>query len=235
MATVAETPKQAKRRRQRESRERKKEGRQAILGGDRVLLRKPFKPVDLPASAAESERVMDAFWEKVERERSRTIHPVVRLADDGVDWGATPLPGDEIGYGMNPYRGDDCLLAAIATATQIPIEEVPDPRLHDRLDAGEEQDEINRTTWSLIEDWAASRELALKFWTDLPAPRERWIGISGCEAAEDGDPFNDHCLVMCHDRVLFNPIVSVMPLPGTELLHNTPGSLKYGISFEKEE
>jgi len=45
----------------------------------------------------------------------------------------------ELGYCMNPARLDDCLRPCIATVLQVPVEQVPDPRLDDRHAArGEE-------------------------------------------------------------------------------------------------
>ena len=54
---------------------------------------------------------------------------MVRLTADPIDYGVRLRPGDEIGYCMGPYPPfDDCLRAAIATAVQHPIEQVPDSR-----------------------------------------------------------------------------------------------------------
>lgn len=181
-----------------------------------------------------------AFLEKCDREKEKTIHPIMRLTDEGVDWGVMPETGDEIGYGMHPYRTDDCLRAAIATATQIPIEQVPDLSLDQRLERGEDQDEISRTSWIRIEEWAASLGLRMKLWEEVPVPKERWIGISTFTGdSEDDDDeatvFGDHCLVMRRDDVLFNPNCTVVAPPGTKLLHPALDSITYGLSFESLE
>lgn len=230
------TTKQTKRHRQREVRKRRAENN--LITGARVFFKEPWDvkqiDIDIDGSSIEAfERSTEAFIERLDREGRRPIHPIVRLTDDGVDWGVIPRKGDEVGYGMHPYRSDGCLRAAIATATQVPIEQVPDLRLDDRLDRGEDLDEISRTSWVCIEEWAASRGLVMKFWTEVPAPRERWIGVSKDE--EDELPFGDHCLVMCRDRLLFNPNCSVMPPPGTEVFNATTDSITYGLSFESLE
>jgi hypothetical protein len=158
------------------------------------------------------------------------VYPIVRLTEDGVDWGAAPGPGDEIGYGMRPLRLDECLRAAVATATQIPIEQVPDLRLDDRLRRGDRSQDISRDGWSRIETWAGTKGLTLKLWPKTPAQRERWIGV--CAGA--GEVFGDHCLVMCHNRVVFDPACSIAPPPGTALAAYSPESIVYGLSFESE-
>lgn len=70
-------------------------------------------------------------------------HPIVRLTAAGIDWGVAPDCGDEIGYCMQPYRGDDCLQAAVATCAQVPIEQIPDLNLAARFERGESQDEMS--------------------------------------------------------------------------------------------
>jgi hypothetical protein len=132
----------------------------------RVLLRHPAGSggrgsVDALSEGYESaeRRGLDAlvdFYAKCERERRREIHPIVCLGKEGPDWGRPPRDGDEIGYGMHPFRTDDCLRAAIATVTQIPIEQVPDLGLDDCVRRGEDPEEISVNSWGRIEDWAAS-------------------------------------------------------------------------------
>lgn len=174
-------------------------------------------------------------------------YPIVRLTEDGVDWGANPQPGDEIGYGMHPYQGDDCFRAAIATATQVPIEQVPDLALMKRLEHGEDAEEISRTSWERIDSWASKRGLGVAFWDEVPAPRHRWIGV--CRNApgiaytfdEHGHPvrsdvggrgFNDHCLVMSHDQLIWDPSCSMKPPPGMTTSPSDTTRIGYGISFD---
>ena len=164
-------------------------------------------------------------------------HPVVRLTAHGPDWGTMPGPGDEVGYGMDPYRTDDCLQAAIATCLQVGIEEVPDPDIDNQLRAGKDPDEIGEAVWSRIAAWAGTRGLALRYWEDVPVARERWIGIVA-ERDPDAPPFNDHCIVMDHNRIVFEPMCSVIPPPGTRMVDHDPADISSGLSFDsfdKEE
>lgn len=203
-----------------------------MLASDPIGSR-PFEEVDASDGAA----AVQAWLEKFESESRKAIHPIVRLTDDGIDWGAPPGPGDEIGYGMHPYRTDDCLRAAIATATQIPIEQVPDLRLDQRLEAGEDPEEIARASWNRLSAWAAVRELTVRFWPKdaLPPPRRRWVGVANDEGQRGQLAFGDHCPVMCKERLIFNPDCSVVPPPGSEVATYYTNAILYGISFDKEE
>jgi hypothetical protein len=208
----------------------------------------PSAPVDQPLrrarargdELAEWARSAElAEWVRVERRALKSqmkVHPVVRLTEHGVDWGAAPRPGDEIGYGMEPLRTDDCLQTAIATATQIPIEEVPDLQLDRRLRRGEDVDVISRTSWERIARWASERGLTAMFWAEdeLPVPRDRWIGVAVVGAVSTVK-FNDHCLVMCHGELVFDPSCSVKVPPGVQRQFCTLNQITYGISFDKEE
>jgi hypothetical protein len=170
-------------------------------------------------------------------------HPIARLTEDGIDYGGRPQPGDEIGYGMDPYRTDDCFQAAIATCTQIPIEQVPDLQLDKRLSEGTSPEEISRASWDRIDWWAVKRRLRLTYFDHVPVPRERWIGVieyrgpvpTEHHASGGNHGFTDHCLVMCHDRLVFDPSCSVRVPAGMRLLCFDPKDITYGISFDKEE
>lgn len=90
-----------------------------------------------------------------------------------------------VGYYADTTRQDDCFRAAIATATQIPIEQVPDLRLHDRLLMGDDPDEINADAWAKIAGWLDGRGLPLVQHEIVPVDRERWIGV--CVVVDDED------------------------------------------------
>lgn len=94
------------------------------------------------------------------------------------------LDGGEVGYGVDPFRLDDCLTAAIATAVQVDVAQVPDLRLSKRFAAGEDPAEISRSSWERLAHWAARRGLALVSHDELPADRERWIGVVEQDPAE---------------------------------------------------
>ena len=152
--------------------------------------------------------------------------PTARLAKDG------------IGYYADPVRWDDCLRAAIATATQIPVGQVPDLRLHERLDAGDDPDEISEESWLRIARWAEDRGLRLMLHDTVPADRERWIGVCEYTPTWDEDepnPFPDHCLVMSYGRVIFDPAASVIAPRGMRLRTWDADDVTYGLSFDRKE
>lgn len=64
-----------------------------------------------------------------------------------------------IGYTM--IRHDDCLRAAVATALQVPPAEIPDPRIEQRLLAGEEPDSTADHVWTILAAWLAGRGLQI--------------------------------------------------------------------------
>lgn len=148
----------------------------------------------------------------------------------------------EIGYGVDPARWDDCFRAAIATTTQIPVEQVPDLRLADRLAAGDDPDEINGESWQRIAIWANRRGLQLMRHETVPVDHARWIGV--CVTPwlvmpmlariyqEQPRAFTDHCLVMSYDAVHFDPTVSVKAPRGARVRTWKPSDVTYGLTFD---
>jgi hypothetical protein len=88
---------------------------------------------------------------------------------------ATQLDDGEIAYGME--RPDDCLRPCMATVLQVAIDGVLDPRLDDRLAAGEPVDAIGRESWAMLEQWLAGRGRRLVVHESVPVDRARWIGV----------------------------------------------------------
>lgn len=157
---------------------------------------------------------------------------IVRLAD-----------GD-IGYCVQPPRSDECFRATIATAIQVPIELVPDPRLDLRLENGDGPERINRESWVQLAKWLDGRGLRIVFHETVPADRERWIGV--CVATPDqrnqwrelsgfDSPFLDHCLNFHYDDIVFDPAISLKPPPEQRLRAYRPSEVTYGISFDPKE
>lgn len=185
--------------------------------------------ITLPRANSWPERA--AAW----REWSRhpvALHPVVRLTADGPDFGVWPGEGDEVGYGMFPYpdRGDDCFPAAVATALQVPIEQVPDLRIDARIAAGEDPVTVSRSSWLRIDRWARELGFVLTIHDEVPVARDRWVGV--CPDPAGSWMLGDHCLVMSRERLLFDPSVSVVQPPGRTLVRFGPEQVAYGISFE---
>lgn len=157
-------------------------------------------------------------------------YPVVRLTEAGVDSSTRPRLGDEIGYCMDPWRYDDCLQAAVATATQVPIQNVPALELHKQFCQGADPDAISRDAWARFEQFASGRGMQMVFHDTVPAARRRWIAV-----AVRPKLFGDHCFVMSHDRLLFDPGISLRRPPGRELRRYRPTEIAYGISFDPKE
>jgi hypothetical protein len=174
-------------------------------------------------------------WKRYEA-RPYVERRIVRLTPSGIDWGATPGPEDEIGFAMDPYRYDDCLTAAIATATQTAVEDIPDLRLSARLKAGEDPDEISRSSWPRIDDWATKRGFVAMMHPEdeIPVPERRWIGIIEWDR-QGPRPFQDHCVVMDHDRLIFDPACGAVPPPGMRALIYSPEQIAWGLSFNQKE
>lgn len=222
-------------------------------GRPRRVLLQPHRPVDERGKSLRWDGQSGSFsaWEASRiraLQSSFRTYPIARLTEDGIDWGVNPGPGDEIGYGMHPYLTDDCLEAAIATTTQVPIEQVPNFALLERRDRGEDPDEITRSTWERIGQWAFKRGLVLTFWDEPPAPRDRWIGVVPSSAEEtmvleggritrsDSEGgFNDHCLVMSGSELVFDPACGIRLPPGMRTQIYKTTEITYGISFDKEE
>ncbi len=168
------------------------------------------------------------------------------------------LGNGEIGYCMPRYRADDCLRPAIATMLQIPPAEIPDPRIDERLAAGDTAEDICRDAWAGITSWLAERDLQLVFQEPFP-DRERWIGVVRVpgitEATSQPDrpadellarfdafiirdrhlAFYDHCLVMRHDRCHFDPAVGLSVPAGHQLRTYDPSEIAYAITIEPKE
>jgi hypothetical protein len=57
------------------------------------------------------------------------------------------------------------------------------------------------------------------------------VGDDGVVLSTDQVAFNDHCLVMSGDRLVFDPGCSVKTPPGHRAMRCTPDDINYGISF----
>ena len=175
--------------------------------------------------------------------------------------GMVRLDDGTVGYAMAPDRTDDCLRAAVATVLQVPPEEVPDPRLRSRVDAGHDIDAINAQSWAQLERWLDGRGLRLVFHETVPTDQARWVGVcpapptgrlaaqlnavlprrerralkrSGYDTARH-EHFADHCLVMARDRVLFDPAVTLVAPMGLTLREWQATDVAWGLSFDRSQ
>ena len=112
------------------------------------------------------------------------------------------LPNGLTGWFIRGARSDDCWAAALATCLQVPIGEVPDPRIDERLRCGDDPEEIYRSFWSEQRAWAAGRGLHMLVHRKVPVNRARWIGL-----VRRPGLWMDHSLVMSGPDVLFDPLL----------------------------
>lgn len=186
-----------------------------------------------PARKGSRDDHLQAWLNEHDRGRKVRAYPVVRLTEEGPEYGKWPQAGDEVGYGMDPYRRDDCLTVAIATVLQHPIEQVPDLHLDERIKAGESPREVSDSSWERIERWLDALELVLGMHVEPPLNRSRWIGV--CPDPAGSWMLGDHCLVMSHHQLVFDPSVSLKCPPGTQVRRFDPEDISYGISFNRKE
>lgn len=138
----------------------------------------------------------------------------------------TRLADGTVGYYERGTRTDDCWAAAVATCLQVPLDEVPDPRLDERVQAGEDPDGINRSAWAEFDRWLGEGGLSMTVHRKVPAPRRRWIGIVKFPGL-----FMAHCLVMSRDEVLFDPVDRTRH--ERKVRTYSPADVSYGYSFSK--
>jgi hypothetical protein len=137
------------------------------------------------------------------------------------------LRDGSLGYYARLPRTDDCFAAAVATTLHVPIEDVPDARLDERVAAGESIADVDRSAQLEWKKWLTRRGLRMVVHSKVPTNRRRWIGV-----IELGGPFNSHCLVMDRGRMLFDPSYIGDRLGRIRLLAFGPGQITHGLSFQ---
>jgi hypothetical protein len=165
------------------------------------------------------------------------------------------LADGTVGYFVRPGRGDDCWAAAVATTLQVPIEDVPDARAHERRGAGDDPEEITRSFVEDFDAWLGARGLHMVTHRQVPARRSRWIGVvprylikvgPSLLPARPGWRFHNHCMVMSRGEVLFDPVKDLRLAALAKLLNKpdlarmtitvrpwAPGDVGWGFSFRE--
>ena len=148
----------------------------------------------------------------------RSARPSTVTLDDGTT-----------GWCIRAPRADDCWQAVVATALQVPIEDVPDSRIDERLEDGESADEIGRSYDLEFREWLRGQRLRMTRFAVEPGrlPKlPRWIG----QCPVRGD-FQDHCLVMSGPDVLFDPIVTLEDQLGRKVKAWGADDVRIGYAF----
>lgn len=135
------------------------------------------------------------------------------------------LDDGRVGYYQR--REDDCMAAAVATLMQVPVSDVPDPRIDERLARGDDPAEINARAASDLAAWLAEFRLRLVRHRPPPVGRNGWLGVS----PGDGR-FGDHVAVMSNNRVVFDPAANWPTPPGFKV---APVRVAYGYTLEPLE
>ena len=163
-----------------------------------------------------SQRAVERARAKVPYQRNLALVPFPR---------STRLRDGSVGfYGRLP-RTDDCQAAALATVLQVPIEEIPDPNVDERLLAGEDPAEIHRSAYAELEAWLERRRLRAVLHRKVPAARSRWLGVVPL-----GGWFENHCLVMVRGEVLHDP---VLDFPPGVVRQFRASEVRWGYSFQR--
>jgi hypothetical protein len=129
---------------------------------------------------------------------------------------------------VRPLRDDDCFAAAVATTLQVPPEHLPDAHIDERLRARETVEQITASFWTEWNRWLSDRQLRMTVHPTPPVNRRRWIGIVPFLGA-----FNDHCLVMSRDELLFDPVPPRESATGRSVRQFNPADVRSGLTFEK--
>jgi hypothetical protein len=149
------------------------------------------------------------------------------------------LADGTLGYLVRAPRRDDCWQAAVATCLQVPIEEVPDLRLHERAVAGEDLGELTSAYRLEFFGWLTDRGLRMVIRRRVPVAKARWIGVVPTPG------WAEHCMVMRYGRVLFDPTKDLRFAALAEVLTESqlatirrirvrvwgPEDVGYGLSF----
>ena len=135
----------------------------------------------------------------------------------------TRLADGTVGYLQR--RTDDCLQMAIASLLQVAPHTIPDSRIDQRLEAGDDIEQIERDITLALTQWAARQGATITIHTT--PPNGRWIGV----APSRGDgAFSDHCLIMNGTTCLFDTSIIVPLNDGDHLVD--PATIEYGITIE---
>lgn len=105
----------------------------------------------------------------------------------------------------------------------IPLDQLPDARIDQRLAAGETIEQVDKTAWGQMLRWLDGRGLKLIRHSRPPTHLPRWIGMVPNER-----PFQSHSLVMAGPKILFDPAVK----PGIRTFYSI--EIEFGYELRKQ-
>lgn len=145
-------------------------------------------------------------------------------------WFGVHLPDGTVGYLQR--RLDDCVQASLSTLTQIPPHRIPDARIDAQLAAGVDKHAVNRGFWTTLEAWVQQQPgmvLTIHPTGQPPVTHRRWIAVT---RSADAWGFNDHCLVMDRQDVLFEPHTLLPASKDDTRDRYDPDTVMYSITVE---
>lgn len=109
--------------------------------------------------------------------------------------------------GYYTRRGDDCWPAVAATVLQVPLAELGDLRLDERLLSGMSHVKVDRAAKADVKRWLTARGVRLVEHRRLPVHLPRWLGVIPFEGF-----FVSHCVCMSYGEILFDPTPPLRPV-----------------------
>ncbi len=138
----------------------------------------------------------------------------------------TPLRDGTKGFLQR--RRDDCLQFAIASAAQIPPNQIPDLRIEQQFGEGTEPEEINRRNLDTMVRWMHKCGMQIMVHNEAPVSERRWIAVT-----PGREVFGDHCVLMSRRDPLFDPSQLLPPAHDEPVsLHDTT-TILYALTIER--
>ena len=123
---------------------------------------------------------------------------------------AVPLADGTVGFLSPEDRDDDCYREVVATVLQIPLGELPDARLDERVREGEEPSRVDQIAKRSMRAFLEERGLREVIHPVGALPcHGRWVGIG-----EEPGWFKSHALAMGGRGVLFDPARAAVHIRG---------------------
>ncbi len=138
----------------------------------------------------------------------------------------TPLRDGTKGFLQR--RRDDCLQFAIASAAQIPPNQIPDLRIEQQVGEGKDPQQIGEQNLNTMVEWMNRQGLRIMVHNNPPVSERRWIAVT-----PGREVFGDHCVLMSGRDPLFDPSQLLPPARDEPVsLHDTT-TILYALTIER--